>query len=344
MSGLREFRDEDAGEPTLPTGSVQAVDPYRAPVVSSRSPSAARLARRPRISPEWTTLLGLAPYFATLVVSMVATRWLPYSGLAMLAWMVGVEAIVYLSRTLWIGPGHVLSRIVLSSLGIATVVLAPLFAEFLLEFHWTSRAELRLMVATSGGAAVAGVLVNAVLRAIGSRDVPFGRKPKQSCVLQATALAVVAAFAAAGFVMLLLRPHVLTRDLTDVDMGPGRFAAVLAVLAVAVSLITQTWRFGVRGLRGTGSWSTALFVVCAVMCSVPFVVIIGSWMFSDEPPPNAWTPLVAFVAVPVAREFFIRWAGYRAINVYAERLRRKKRRRRAAHTVAATANEGVSDA
>jgi hypothetical protein len=179
-------------------------------------------------------------------------------------------------------------------------------------------------------AACVGVMclvVNSFFFAIGSRDVPYRRRARHGFRGNLSAALAAAALFAAALSPIVFQPRLLTLDTEGLPVEPTELATAGAVMGVVLSLITQTWRWGVRGLRRLRSWKTVAFALVAILCTVPFVVLVYAGIRDERQASDMWAPIAAFVAVPVAREFLIRWVGYRAINVYAERRRKARRRR-----------------
>jgi hypothetical protein len=318
VSELHEFRDEDASAPLPRRNRERDDDPYRSPITggvaslqSSRNPD-----RRPRISPLWAILIGQTPLYAVLAVLAVAAT----IDRALVHWIMGLSTLVaaetcaFNVRTAMFGPGSRAARIgavlltcvsASTSTGLIYVLLSSV-TRIEIPHPTTSLIVVALCIAVP----------TALARMMGS-----GERPLTTNSLRTAE--IVAFLALTLFAAVLLCVAAITVS------GPsllGSFeswrlpfpVAVLAQYATALFAVTQSWRILVRGVGRR-------FSIAAAISALSLIAILGGLIVANlvEGRPFVVPTLhvIALVVVPAGREFFLRFAGYRAINVHAERRR-----------------------
>jgi hypothetical protein len=100
------------------------------------------------------------------------------------------------------------------------------------------------------------------------------------------------------------------------------------------------WRLGVRGIETLRSWRTLLFGVAMLPWALILLAMIVGVATDQTQLSTAVSFLIAFGIVPIVREILFRYAGYRAVNLYAERRRVK----REAASASASSMTAVADA
>jgi hypothetical protein len=323
VSDAPEFRSEHTD---LPASKLdpRVVNPYAAPTSVGAAPRGLKLPHPPRLSPEWTVLSGLGPYGAGLVLSVAGFWWSGDTPLATVTALVGMETTVYLGRTFWTGAGRAWMRTLVCLLPLAAIACAPALLHVLTGELWFPLRDVATFVLAFAGWSVLCLLVNALLFAIGSRDVPNRRTPPDRSVRRFVPLLIAAGILLGTSAAFAIRPQMVTIGGAGLGITTARLLIGGVILSSGLSLMTQTWRWGIRRWRRLAGCRLALFVLASLLSVAPLVAVAISYFFSDNPPPDAWTPFFAFLVVPIVREIFIRWAGYRTINVYVERRRARR--------------------
>jgi hypothetical protein len=310
-------------------------DPFRAPTAQSLPEEPPIDAgRRPRIPPMWAFLIGLSPFYATFWSLLILGGFLWTEAiddvigfLTHLALLSSIEAAIYQARTLWHGPGRWSIRVPVVSLAIASTALLPGWIGALTNYEGiesTSTLELAAahLLAAFGASIAAGALF-----VCGSRDVPrWGvQLPVGGADLAAAAfVCVLFISAAAPFALGAVDLSEFRRTLVYSDLREDMFLQPTA-MAAALLLMSATWRFGVRGIGRLKSWKTVLFVLACVPWILMLLVGIVAPVIEGRS--RSSIPLMAFIVaiyvIPIARELFLRFAGYRSVNVFAEKRRRR---------------------
>lgn len=332
------FRDEATANASQKLSA--ASDPFRAPAVRSAPSEPAVLddgSPPPRVSPMWAFLIGQTPFHAgfwSLLIVGVFFRFEAFIEIEVFfstfVLASSLETAVYTARTLWIGPGRWIVRVPAAALSALAAALLPGWILMLTDFRSIdSQSPLEIatyhLLTACGAALIAGIFF-----ACGSRDVGRSaiRLPVGGADLAATLfVGALLLFTLVPFVVgavdlsetqLRYAYYEIKSELTRESFRPFIAGAVFV-------LASMTWRLGIRGLRRFLSWKTLLFALACLPWTLIFGVAVANILMGERPgPAQPLAGIAGLFLVPIAREFFLRFAGYRAINVYAERRRRRR--------------------
>jgi hypothetical protein len=294
-------------------------DPYRSPTVESAPPANVERSAFRGLSPEWTIFLAQTPlYVIFTAVFLLATFARAPQAAEALVRLASFELALFNARVLFCGPGSARVRIPLA--------LACAFASTFL-YGWFELAKTTLgseiptgvVISTEMRFFLASLVGPAVAAMLGSRDRRQSSHVESEPARSLLPLIIMASLGLASATIVALNGQAPAAAIVLGFFMQSVFIALLGFLVV------QTWRLGIRGIERLFSWQTGVFAVGTGLTGFGFFTLLQTSIANPNMDVSVtFQILLVLGVVPVAREFFLRVSGCRAVNIYVEGRRAKK--------------------